>query len=253
MYSVIIGIVVASSTFFLALQALGSFRFGPILAVFIGALAGLAVYFAIGIYVSRKLQAMMPEVEAALSRGQPDLAIEVLERARRLTRWQLMIDKAIDGQIGIILYAYKNEPEKAKPYLEKALPNNWMAKAMLGAYHFQRRDDEAMQAAFEGALRQSRKESMLWSTYAWCEWKRGRAKEALAVLERAAAAMPEDERVARNLSALRHEKKMKMNAYEPEWYVLRLQRPPTQVVTGRPAGAVMAGGRMAGGRRYRGR
>jgi len=205
-------------------------------AVAIASFAGMAWYF------NKRLEARMPEVEGALGARQVDVAIRILEDMRSLAKWQPTVGMAVDGQIGSILYAHKQDAEAARPYLEKAIPQNWYAKAMLGAYHFRKRDAEAMRKVFEAAVKRNKKQAMLWSAYAWCLWKLNQTDEAIAVLERAKKHVGDDEGVERNLTALRAGRKMRMSAYEPEWWALLLERPPARV---------LQGGRRGGGRHAR--
>jgi len=259
MYSLILSTVLATATFAAVLALARPYPYGWLIALLAGLAAGLASHVAAVYVVNRRLRAIMPEVEQALMGQRPDQAIRLLEGARRLAKWQLLIDKALDGQIGVILFAYKQDRAEALPYLERTFANNWQAKAMLGVHHFDQRDDAAMKTCFEDTLKQVRKEGMLWSIYAWCVWKRGDTPRAVAILERARKELPDDEPIARNLQALQTGKKMKMNAYEPEWFLYGLQRPPAQVVGGgrrmggHPMGMRQVGGRAMGGRRARGR
>lgn len=223
-------------------------------AIAVGLLAGLACYLAIMLYVNRQLKARLAGVETALAEQRVDLAISRLEEMRTLSKWQPMINKVVDGQVGVIVYAYKQDPVRARPMLENTLPQNWHAKIMLAAIHYQNRNEEAMKATFEDTLKATKKEGLLWSAYAWCEWKRGHTKEAIDILGRARKELPDDEAITRNLQTLQSSKKMKMSAYEPEWYLFGLERPPAQMVMGGQRGGGAMGGRaMGGGRRFRAR
>ncbi len=204
-----------------------------------GFTAGMASFVGMAYYTNKKLEARMPDVEGALGAQKPDVAIKILEDLRALDRWQPTAGLAIDGQIGTILYAHKQDPEAARPYLEKTIPKNWYAKAMLGAYHYRRKDDDEMRKVFEKAVKSNKKEGMLWAAYAWCLWKRRHTEEAIEVLKRAQKILPADEGIETNLSALQSGKKMKMRDYEPEWWALLLERPPAQV---------LKSGRRGGGR-----
>ncbi|HEY3356775.1 MAG TPA: tetratricopeptide repeat protein, partial [Polyangia bacterium] len=152
-----------------------------------------------------------------------------------LGRFQFMLARVVDGQIGILIYAHKRDAERARPYLEKAGVANWQARAMLAAAHFKKkRYDEAV-AVFEQTLKRNRKQSLLWSAYAWCEHKRGKPKRAQEILAQAQQYMPSDENIGKNLLRLSNDKaKMKMNGYGMEWYALLLEDPPR--VAAAPAG-----------------
>lgn len=256
MYGIVASAITATIAFAALYYPLSGTRLGWLAALAGGLVAGLGVYFGIAIFVNRRLRALLPEVERALGSQRVDAAIELLERARRYAAWQLMLDRLIDGQVGVILYTAKQDHERARPLLERALPNNWQAKAMLAAYHFERKDDEKARQIFEESVKANKDAGMLWSAYAWCEWRRGRNQSAIDILQRAQKHLPGDDAITRNLQALHTGKKMKMSAYEPEWWALQLQRPPVQMVMpgrrgGMPSGPVPP--RIGGGRRFRGR
>lgn len=164
----------------------------------------------------------------ALLQRRFDQAISLLEGLRPLGRWQALVPPLLDAQIGMILYSYKEQADKALPYLERAPLRQWQAKAMLAAIYFRRRDYTRMVQVFEKTVRRNRKAGMLWSAYAWCEQRRGAQQQAVDVLARARRYLPRDERISRNLLALQNNKKMKMHAYAEEWWAMRLQRPPAQ-------------------------
>ena len=207
-----------------------------------GVAVGLASFIGMAWFANKKLEARMPEVEDALGAQKPDVAIKILEDLRTVGRWQPTAGLAIDGQIGTILYAHKQDAEAARPYLERTIPKNWYAKAMLGAYHYRRKDDDAMKKVFEKAVKSNKNEAMLWAAYAWCLWKRRFTDEAIEALKRALKNVPDEEGISANLSALQSGKKMKMRAFEPEWWALLLERPPAQM---------MKAGRRGGGRHVR--
>lgn len=204
-------------------------------AILAGVLAGAVSYFFLARRSNRQLEARMRDVEAALGAQQPDEALQILEDARSLSRWQFLVSTMIDGQVGTILYAHKQRLEEAKPYLEKAIVKNWYAKLMLAALHFKRREYEDMVRVFEDTVKNNKEAPLAWATYAWCEAKRGKRAEAIAVLERGLKELPNEDRLKRNLIALQNKKRLSMKAFTPDWWVLHLERPP---------GQVMAGGRM---------
>lgn len=256
MYGIITSSTAAAATFLALYYALSNIRFGWLGALVAGLAVGLGVYFGIAVYVNRRLRDLMPEVEKALMGQRPEQAIQALERARKYARWQLLLDRVIDGQAGVIQFTAKLDHERARPLLERALPNNWQAKAMLAAYHFERKEDDKARAIFEEAVKTTKDAGMLWSAFAWTEWRRGRNQQAIAILQRARKQLPDDEAITRNLQALHTGKKMKMSAYEPDWFALQFERPPVQrVVQGRRGGGMPPGAfgpRMGGGRRMRG-
>lgn len=227
MYAVLISLALAAAVTFGLHYPLSV---GWVWSGLAGTTAGLAGFVGMAFYANKKMEARMPDVEGALGAQKPDVAIKILEDLRSLDRWQPTAGLAIDGQIGTILYAHKQDADAARPYLEKTIQKNWYAKAMLGAHHYRRKDDDAMRKVFEKAVKSNKKESMLWAAYAWCLWKRRQTDDAIEVLKRAQKVLPDDEAISTNLSALQSGHKMKMRDYEPEWWALLLERPPAQVI-----------------------
>ena len=189
----------------------------------------LVVYFLLARRTSRQVEAVMPEVQKHLMARRPDQAIALLQQTRKLGRWQFLVASAIDAQIGMILYAHKQDFEAARPYLEKAFSRQWQPKAMLAAIHYRNKRYEEMERVFEEATKVNKKASLLWAAWAWCEWKRGRRDKAIEILGRAKDHLPEDERIQKNLLALQNNQKMKMKGYGDEWYALLVERPPAQL------------------------
>ncbi len=237
MINLLIGLAVSLAVYFgLATQT-------TTLPSVLGALAaGTLVYVLLARRSNKQLQALMARVEERLGAQDFDAALELLEEGRSLARWQLLVNKIIDGQVGTILYAYKTNIEEARPYLERTLAQNWHAKAMLAASHFKVRDYDAMQKVFEAAVKANKKQGLLWGAYAWCEAKRGQRAEAIGILERGLKETEGDERLKRNLIALQNKKRMNMKDFTPEWWVLHLEKPPGQTMM--PGGRVPGGGRV---------
>lgn len=242
MYNLLISLAAAAAVY-LGLSRLVP---SPWMAVAGGMLAGAAGFFVLARRTNRQLEARVKDVENALSAGKADEAIAILEDTKaRLGPWQFMIPTLVDGQIGVLRYAHKQQLDEARPYLEKALANNWHAKAMLAAYHFKRRQYEAMKKVFEDAVKANKQAELLWAAYAWCEASRGDREGAITVLERAVKEVKENERLRRCLNDLRGKKRLNMAPFTPEWWILHLERAPMQlgaqagVTRGLPPGARM--------------
>jgi len=207
----------------------------------IGLVAGIGVMVLLARRTSGQLRARMAGVESALTAGQTEAAIAALERSRDLGKWQIALDQAIDGQIGVIYWAHKQDAERATPYLRKAMVKNWQAKAMLAAIHYKARRFDQMVSVFDQTIKFNRKEPLLYAAYAWCEAQRGKTARAMEILADGIKRLPNHEGLTRNLQALREGKKMKMRAFEPDWWAFHLERPPAQMLRGgvrRPTGRV---------------
>ena len=90
-----------------------------------------------------------------------------------------------------------------------------------------------MEQAFERAVGAGKKEGLSWSVYAYALQKAGEREKAQKVMARAVEANPQDERLKSNLTALQNNKKMKMRAYEPQWFQFHLERLPPEMTGGK--------------------
>ncbi|MCL2625390.1 MAG: tetratricopeptide repeat protein [Cystobacterineae bacterium] len=209
----------------------------PWLAALIPSLILLvACYILLARRTSKRFQAIVSEVQAELQTMQPtnpreqkarvDKALQKMETARPLGRWQFMIDKEIEGFLGMIRYSLREET-LAKNHLQKAGVRNFYASAIQGAIAFKAKDLQTMQKYFELAVKYGKKEGLMWAAYAWCLLQLKEKQKALAVLSRATTANPSDEKLKAALHAVQNDKRLKMKTWEPAWWQLGLETPPT--------------------------
>lgn len=88
---------------------------------------------------------------------------------------------------------------------------------MLAAYHYKRRQYEAINKVFEAAVKANKQAELLWAAYAWCEASRGDRDAAVAVLEQAVKEVKDSEHLKRYLNDLRSKKRLNMTPFTPEW------------------------------------
>lgn len=208
--------------------------FSMVAAIIPGTLALVGCLFLLGRRVFTKLQAVNAAVQAELQTlsGNPkehkakvDKVVKLLEAALPLGQWQFLVAEEIWGQIGIIRYVFKDLPG-AEAAFAKASNRNYLAKAMQGALHYQRKEQPQMVKAFEDAVKAGKKAGLVWAAYAWCLVQNKEKDKAIAVLARAVEANPSDEKLKGALTAMQNDKKLKMKAWEPEWWQLGLESPP---------------------------
>ncbi len=241
MYNLLISLTAAALVYFGLAQVVPS----PWMAVGGAFLAAAGSFILLARRTNQQLQARIKEVESALGEGRADEAIAVLEDTKRtLGRWQFMIATLVDGQIGVLRYAHKQQLDEARPYLEAALANNWHAKAMLAAYHFKRRQYAEMEKVFEATVKANKQAELLWAAYGWCQAARGEREAAIAVLERGCKELKEAERLRRCLNDLRGKKRLNMAPYTPDWWILHLERPPAQLAAAGAMRNLPPGARM---------
>ncbi len=224
MYNVLISTGIAAAVF-LATLGLG---FRPLAASVPAVLALFASNLLLSRRIGQKVQELANAAQKEIQSQRIDKGIKLLEEGFKYDKWQFLVGAELHSNIGILLYV-KKDFEQARPHLDKAGPRGpagARAKAMLGCLAFMRKDEAAMKAAFEQAVRAGKKESILWAAYAFCLDKLDRRDDALKVLARALETNPSDEKLKANMVALQNEKKLKMKAYSPEWYQFHLEKPP---------------------------
>ena len=194
------------------------------IAVPLGVLGGLALF----IYLGRKVQAELEEIfnRAAelMKKQQFDPAIEVMKEGYRLGRKQFMVKGSIDGQIGVVQFLRKKN-EEAEPLLRSASFQHYIAKAMLGILQWKRGEKKKAKETFQLALKSGKKESLLYSVYAYVLNEMKERDKAVAVLNQGLKICQGDERLLVNRNQLQNNKPMKMKVYGDQWYQFMLERP----------------------------
>jgi len=223
--SLALGVAVAAAV------ALGT-GFGWIAAIVPGLVAAIAAYLLLARRTSKKLEVLFESMQKDLQAQRLDKAVATLQGGFVLAPWQFLTAAQLHSAIGQILYV-KQDFEAALPHLEKSWVRQWVARGMLAAAKYKKRDLDGALATFEEAAKASKKEGLLWSAYAWVLEESGRHEDAIRVLGRAVEANKSDEKLKASLQALQNGKKLKLGkVYSNEWFQFHLERPPTQLVGG---------------------
>jgi tetratricopeptide (TPR) repeat protein len=205
-----------------------------------GVLVFVGAYFLLAKRIADRLKALVNSAQKELgtisSPRDRDTkvakAVKTLEQGLQYDRWQIMVAPQVHGQIGILHYMMKDYAA-AEPHLAQASGRDHMAQAMRGALFYQRKQPGPMTEAFEKAVKAGKKEGIVWAVYAWCLQQLKEREKAIAVLGRAVAANPNDEKLKAALTALQNDKRMKMRAWEPMWWQFNLEAPPQDFGGGR--------------------
>jgi tetratricopeptide (TPR) repeat protein len=230
MYNLLIALAVAAALFGIVLAA----GFSPWAAIIPAILGMFIANFLLARRIGKKVQELAVQAQKEIQAQRLDKGIKLLEEGFKYDKWQFLVAAELHSNIGMLLY-FKKDFAQARPHLEKASPRGpagARAKAMLGCLHYMDKDEKAMKAAFEVAVRGGKKEAIVWAIYAWCLDKLGKRDDAIKVLSRAVEANPSDERLKASMVSLQNEKKLKMKAYAPEWYQYHLEKPPMDLVGG---------------------
>jgi len=217
--------------------------FGWAAAVFPAILAIAIAYFVLARRTWKRLEVVFDAMQKEVQAQKIDKAVQTLQGAFALAPWQFLVAAQLHSNIGILLYL-KSDLDGALPHLEKSFSRNWVARGMLGALRFRKRDVEGALAIFEEAVKASKKEGVLWSAYAWILEETGKHAQAIEVLSRAVAANASDDRLKGSLQLLQNGKNLKLGkVYAEQWFQFMLERPPPQYVGG--PGGFRGGNRRA--------
>jgi predicted Zn-dependent protease len=196
---------------------------------------------------STRVEALFDAMQKEVQAQKIDKAVQTLQGGFALAPWQFLVAAQLHSNIGILLYL-KSDLDGALPHLEKSFSKNWVARGMLAALRYRKRDVAGALATFEEAVKANKKEGVLWSAYAWTLEEAGRHEEAIRVLSRAVEANGSDERLKGSLQTLQNGKKLKLGkVYAEQWFQFMLERPPPQYVGG-PGGGFRGNRRALYGR-----
>jgi tetratricopeptide (TPR) repeat protein len=207
-------------------------EFGWVAAIAPGVVAATAAYLLLARRTWKRLEAIFDTMQRDVQAQKVDRAIQTLERGFVLAPWQFLVAAQLHSNIGILHYL-RRDFDAALPHLEKSFARNWIARGMLAVTRYRQHDLAGMRETFEGAVKAAKKEGVIWSVYAWVLEKEGQHQDAIAVLSRAVAANPSDEKLKGSLQALQNGKKLKLGkVYGEQWFQFHLEAPPPQFVGG---------------------
>jgi tetratricopeptide (TPR) repeat protein len=204
-------------------------EFGWVAAIFPGLIAAMVAYVLLARRIMKKLEVLFESTQHDVQAHRIDKAVKSLEAGFVLAPWQFLIAAQLHSNIGILLYL-KQDLEAALPHLRKSFGKMWIARAMLAAALYRKKDVAGALGVFEAAVGSNKKEGVLWAAYAWVLEKEGRHEDALAVLGRGVQQLPKDEKLKAVQVTLQNGKKLKLGkVYEENWFQLYLEAPPTQL------------------------
>ncbi len=197
-----------------------------------GTLVVVAAYFLLARRIWKRLEKLFDATQKDLVAQRFEKAVQTLQGGFAMAPWQFLVAPQLHSQIGVLLYV-RQDFDAALPHLEKSWERHWVARAMLAISRYRKRDLDGMKKAFEGAVKASKKEGLLWCAYAFCLEKEGRHDEAIAVMSRAASANSSDDKVKNSLQALQNGKKLKLGKlYGEQWFQFHLERIPPELMGG---------------------
>ena len=206
--------------------------FGWTAAVLPAIVATLAAYLVLARRTWKKLEALFEGMQKDLQAGKFEKAVKSLEGGFVLAPWQFLVATQLHSNIGMLLYV-REQYDEAYPHLEKSFSRHWIARGMLGASRWRRRDTTGARSVLEDAVKANKKEGVLWSLYAFLLEKDGQHEDAIRILARAVQQNASDEKLKASLQALQNGKKLKLGKlYGEQWFQFRLEPPPGVIAPG---------------------
>ena len=205
-------------------------EFGWAAAVLPGVVAAAGCYVLLVRRILKKMERLMDAMQREVQARKMDKAVQTLQGGFTLAPWQFLVAAQLHSNIGVLHYL-NEDYDAALPHLEKSFAKHWIARGMLGALRYRRKDVAGAKKVLDEAVKSNRKEGVLWAAYAWILEKEGRHDAAIAVLGRGVQANPSDDKLKASLQALQNGKKLKLGKlYEEQWFQFRLEAPPTQLI-----------------------
>jgi tetratricopeptide (TPR) repeat protein len=214
--------------------------FSVLAGIIPGVLAFALTFILLARWVSKRIQVLMDSVQKEFStqattqkeaQQKVERAVKTLEQGLTYDKWQLMVGPELHAQIGMLKYMVKDLDGAAR-HFSQCGPRNYMAKALQGALHYQRKNFTGMEASFEDSVKTGKKDAVIWAAYAWCLLQIKEKDKALRVLARAVETNPTDEKLKASLTQLQNDKRLKMKPYEPAWWQFGLETPPQPTMGG---------------------
>lgn len=224
MYSIIISVVIGIAT-----ATLMYFLFNIYAGFFMGLFVSMICFVLFVRHFAGKLQGIIITSTKQLESKKFDTAIKTLESGLKLSKWMVMAESQLNGQIGYIYYL-KKEYDKAFPFLLGSFSRNWMAQAMLASCYFRKKEYDKMSAVLENAVKFNDKIPMLWGVYGYLEFEAGQTQKALIALSSGVEKNPNDEALKINLSKLQNKKKLDMHKFGEMWYQFWFEDPPRRLM-----------------------
>lgn len=192
--------------------------------IFIGLFTATGLFIFSTRYFSKKLQTVFNTANIEIQKQQFDKAIAILKGGYIYNRYAFLVKAQIDSQIGVILYTQKKFGEAYK-YLQNSNPRIMMGYLMLIIGHIKNGKTRDIDKDIQLLIRFNKKDPFVYSAVAYLyEEELNDRDKALEVLNKAAKAMPENQKIIEHLTAFQNNKPFKMDKYGEMWYQLMLDR-----------------------------
>ncbi len=202
------------------------------IAIPLGLLVGLVAFVLLGRKVQEQLEGIMAVVQKDIQAQKFDRAIDTLKDGLRFKNRHLFVASQLNSQIGMLYYV-KKDHDSALPYLKKGFLKHYIGTCMMACVYYKRKEYDKMKQTMDDAVKANRKESIVYSLYAYLLNQIKDRESAIKILQKGLKKVPNDDKMNANLILLQNQKKMKMKAYGDIWLQFMLERPP-RIMQGPP-------------------
>jgi uncharacterized protein HemY len=191
---------------------------GPIPATIPAVLVSALVVFLLTRRISGILEAEVAAVAPMLQNREVDRAKAHLQSIKeRYGKWQLLLDRQLDAQLGMIDYLQMKYDE-ALPHLERGKWRNWQALVCIAAIHHRRGEADKAWEHLELAAAAGSKEVMVYLVWATLLVRAGKRTEALEVLTRGLKEQPDSRHLQNLKKRIANKKKVDIKQFPDTWY-----------------------------------
>lgn len=192
--------------------------------IFIGMFVAIGLFIFFTRYFSKKLQTVFNAANTEIQKQQFERAVSILKSGYRYNNYAFLVKAQIDSQIGVILYTQKKFGEAYK-YLQHSNPRIMMGYLMLIIGHIKNNRTRNIDNDIKMLIRFNKKDPFVYSAVAYLyEEELNDRDKALEILNKAAKAMPDNQKIIEHLTAFQNNKPFKMEKYGEMWYQLMLDR-----------------------------
>jgi uncharacterized membrane protein YeaQ/YmgE (transglycosylase-associated protein family) len=223
MYTILISIIVgaAAGGAWTALELWKTWQMGIVLTI----LVGIVCFIVMSRILARRIEPRFQGIQKLVQGGSTQLAIGQLEEMMPLGRWQVMLKGQLHAQIGLLAYASGDEG-RAEEHLGKSSIRVPDARLALAALEFRRGRSKQALDIMEMAIRANKKQIILYHVHAWMLAKDGDRDAAIQKLLDCLKVEKGNEATQDNLQRLQNGKKLNMKRFGMAWYGLNLEKPP---------------------------
>ncbi|MBM4391124.1 MAG: hypothetical protein FJ090_08385 [Deltaproteobacteria bacterium] len=211
--------------------------FVPALLVFI------AAFFFLARRTGKQVETIFKLAMEQLQGGQMAVARATMESALPLGRWQILVEKQVEAQLGGLDYleacsmmmqrqvtASRERFASAKAHLQKSWNRDWRARAMLAACQHRENDTNGADKTLAAAEGPASNEALFFGVWAYILNEARRRDEALQVVGRGLKGSPKSAGLIAVQEAMQNRKKPDFKAFGEPWYQFFPEHIPQEVL-----------------------